>query len=85
MNLGIAGKTALITASSGGMGRNIAHALAAEGVNVVLFARTQDKLRAVADEITARHGVKAHAVAGDITAPADVATLAQSQIGRAHV
>jgi 3-oxoacyl-[acyl-carrier protein] reductase len=76
MNLGINGKVALVTASSAGMGRNIANALAAEGVNVVLFARTLDKLQAVADEITQRHGVRAVAVAGDMCKRADVDNLA---------
>lgn len=51
MNLGISGKTALVTASSAGMDRNIARALAAEGVNIVLFARTAEKLQAVAQDI----------------------------------
>jgi NAD(P)-dependent dehydrogenase (short-subunit alcohol dehydrogenase family) len=40
MDLGIRGELALVTASSGGTGRNIAYALAAEGANIVLFART---------------------------------------------
>lgn len=79
MDLGIRGKTALITASSGGMGRNVAHALAAEGVNVVLFARTADKLQAIASEIEAQHGVKALAVPGSMLAPDDIGRLA-SQI-----
>ena len=78
MNLGIAGKTALVTASSGGMGRNIAHALAAEGVNVVLFARSAGKLQEVAAEIEGKHGVKALAIAGDITVAADVERLAHT-------
>ncbi len=76
MNLGIAGKLALVTASSAGMGKNIAHALAAEGVNVVLFARSADKLRGVAREIEQKHGVQALAVAGDMTIAADVKNLA---------
>lgn len=76
MNLGISGKTALVTASSAGMGKNIAHALAAEGANVVLFARTADKLRAVVEEIEKQHGVRAGAVAGDMRARADVERLA---------
>lgn len=76
MDLGIKGKLALVTASSGGMGRNIAHALAAEGANVVLFARTEEKLRAVAQEIEQKHGVKAIAVAGSMTDRADVERLA---------
>lgn len=76
MDLGIKGKLALVTASSGGMGRNIAHALAAEGANVVLFARTEEKLRAVAQEIEQKYGVKAIAVAGSMTDRADVERLA---------
>ncbi len=75
MNLGIAGKTALVTASSEGMGKNIAHALAAEGVNVVLFARSQDKLEAVTCDIKRVYGVQALAVAGDMTVAADVLNL----------
>ena len=78
MNLGISGKTALVTASSAGMGRNIAHALAAEGANVVLFARTADKLRGVAHEIEQTHGVRALAVPGDMLVRDDVARLAST-------
>lgn len=84
MDLGIAGKTALVTASSGGMGRNIAHALAAEGVNVVLFARSAGKLQEAAAEIEDKHGVKALAITGDITVATDVERLAhtlQEQFG----
>lgn len=78
MNLGIGGKTALVTASSAGMGRNIAHTLASEGVNVVLFARTAAKLHEVASEIREQHGVKALAVPGDMLAASDVARLAST-------
>lgn len=76
MDLGISGKVALVTASSGGMGRNIAHTLAAEGANIVLFARSADKLQAVAQEIERQHGVKAVAVAGSMLETADVQRLA---------
>lgn len=75
MNLGIQGKVALVTASSTGMGSNIAHALAAEGVNIVLFARSADKLRAVAIEIEKKHGVRALAVPGDMLAQSDIDRL----------
>ncbi|OWT60301.1 SDR family oxidoreductase [Candidimonas nitroreducens] len=75
MDLGINGKVALITASSAGLGKNIAHALAAEGVNVVLFARSADKLRAIADDIAQAHGVKALAFPGDMLRADDVAAL----------
>lgn len=78
MDLGIAGKTALVTASSAGMGRNIAHALAAEGVNLVLFARSADKLQAAAREIEQQHKVRALAVPGDMRVTADVERLVQT-------
>jgi 3-oxoacyl-[acyl-carrier protein] reductase len=78
VDLGIRGKLALVTASSGGMGRNIAHSLAAEGANVVLFARTAEKLQTVAQDIADRHGVKAHAVAGSMLKTTDVRRLASA-------
>jgi len=76
MNLGIQGKVALVTASSEGMGKNIAMALAAEGVNVVVFARSAEKLQAVAREISKKHGVKALPVAGNMLERPDVDRLA---------
>ena len=78
MNLGISGRAALVTASSAGMGRNIAHALAAEGVNVVLFARSAEKLQGVAREIEQKHEVRALAVPGDMLVASDVARLAST-------
>jgi len=78
MNLGIAGKNALVTASSQGMGKNIAHALAAEGVNVTLFARSADKLDMVAREIEQQHGTRAIAVPGDLRIAGDVERLAKT-------
>ena len=78
MDLGIKGKLALVTASSDGMGRNIARTLAAEGANLVLFSRSEDKLSAVCAEIEAQHGVKATAVAGDMTSHGDVLRLAET-------
>jgi 3-oxoacyl-[acyl-carrier protein] reductase len=78
MDIGINGKLALVTASSGGMGRNIAHMLAGEGANVVLFSRSEDKLRTVCAEIESQHGVKATAVAGDMTNHDDVLRLAST-------
>jgi 3-oxoacyl-[acyl-carrier protein] reductase len=78
MDLGIKGKTALVTASSGGMGKNIANALAAEGANVVLFARSEDKLKALAQEISEHYGVRVIAQAGDMRSSDDVAALKEA-------
>ena len=78
MDLGIRDKLALVTASSDGMGRNVAHTLAAEGANLVLFSRSEDKLHTACHEIEARYGVKATAVAGDMTSHGDVLRLAET-------
>ena len=69
MDLGIAGKTALVCAASKGLGRGCAEALAAEGVNLVIVARTRDTLEETAEEIRAASNVSVTAVACDITTP----------------
>src|SRR5690606_16302444 len=58
-----------------GLGEGIARALAAEGVNVMLFARSGDKLAAVARSIEADHGVRATTVIGDMSKKEDVEKL----------
>lgn len=67
MDLGIAGRSALVCASSRGLGRACAEALAAEGVHVTLVARDAAVLAATADAIRAMHPVTVTAVAADIT------------------
>jgi 3-oxoacyl-[acyl-carrier protein] reductase len=76
VDLGIAGKLAIVTASSGGLGDAAARALAAEGVNLALFARSGDRLRANAAEIEQRYQVRALAVSGDMRSRKDVENLA---------
>ena len=53
MNLGIEGKWALVCASSKGLGKGCAAALAAEGVNLVVTARGAEALEATAKELRA--------------------------------
>ncbi|RJG06943.1 SDR family oxidoreductase [Noviherbaspirillum cavernae] len=67
MDLGIRGKHALVCGASKGLGRGCADALAAEGVNITLVARTADALEAAAEEIRRATGVTVNAVACDIT------------------
>jgi 3-oxoacyl-[acyl-carrier protein] reductase len=71
MDLGISGKNALVCGASKGLGRACAEALAKEGVNVTLVARTADTLEATANEIRQLAGaqVKVTVVATDITTP----------------
>ena len=69
MDLGIAGKTALVCGASKGLGRGCAQALAHEGVHVTLVARTEETLAATVAELQAAVGpaVRVSMVAADIT------------------
>ena len=75
MDLGIRGRTALVCASTRGLGRACAEALAAEGVSVVVNGRHADTVSAVADDLTARYGVAVRGVAADLGDPAGRRTL----------
>jgi 3-oxoacyl-[acyl-carrier protein] reductase len=66
MDLGISGKTALVCASSKGLGRGCAEALAEAGVNLVLNARGAEALEATATDIRARFGVQVTTVTADV-------------------
>lgn len=67
MDLGIKGRTALVCAASKGLGKACADALAAEGVNLVLTARTAETLEATATEFRSRYPVSIVTAVGDIT------------------
>ena len=69
MDLGIAGRRAIVCAASKGLGRACAFSLARNGVNVAIVARTRDALEATAEEIRRETGVRVVAVAEDITTP----------------
>jgi 3-oxoacyl-[acyl-carrier protein] reductase len=71
MDLGIAGRWALVCAASKGLGRGCAQALVQEGVNVVITARGEAALHATAAELRAiSRGAQVRVVAGDITTEA---------------
>lgn len=70
MDLGIAGRNAIVCASSKGLGFASANALAREGVNVVLNGRDETTLAAARDRILREHNVNVTVVVGDITLPA---------------
>jgi 3-oxoacyl-[acyl-carrier protein] reductase len=70
MDLGIAGKWALVCGASKGLGFGCAQALAAEGVNLVVNARTPEAIRDAADRLASEYRVKVIPVACDITTEA---------------
>ncbi len=68
MDMGIAGKWALVCAASKGLGKGCAEGLAREGVNLVVTARGADTLESTAAELRrVRPDIEVRAVAGDIT------------------
>lgn len=79
MDLGIAGRVALVTAGSKGLGRGSAEALAAEGVKVVVTARGREALAETASAI-ADAGGEALAIPSDVTDPAQPAALVAATV-----
>jgi short-subunit dehydrogenase len=67
--------TALITGSSSGIGADIARELAARGHGLTLVARREEKLKALADELSQAHGVRVEVMAADISSPEARAAL----------
>ena len=67
MNVGLAGKVAMVSGASKGIGKAVALALAAEGVALSLAARSETVLAHLAVEIEKQHGVPCHACAADLS------------------
>ena len=87
MDLGLGGRVAVVTASSKGLGRASAEALAAEGVAVVLCARGRDALEAPAGAIRDAGG-RVLAIAADVTepdVPARLVRAALDEFGRLDI
>ena len=75
MKFGIAGKVALVTAASKGLGRASAAALAAEGANVVIASRNRETLEQTAHEIRQANRSTVLAVPTDLHQPEDITAL----------
>lgn len=69
------GPTALVTGASSGIGAAMAERLAAKGFNVILTARRQDRLAALADELMDRYAIEARDWVCDLSKSEQVETL----------
>jgi len=69
---------ALITGASGGIGEQLAWEFARHGVDMLLVARSKDKLAKLADALAEKHGVQAHVLAADLARPEGPAQVADA-------
>jgi 3-oxoacyl-[acyl-carrier protein] reductase len=69
MDLGLKGRKAIVCASSRGLGRGCATALAEAGCDLVLNGRDADKLKATAEDLRKRYGVNILEIAADVSTP----------------
>jgi 3-oxoacyl-[acyl-carrier protein] reductase len=75
VDLGLRGKRAVVTCGTAGLGLACVESLAAEGADVVLFARDVERLRQVKERLCASYDVSVDLVAGDMTAMSAVDAL----------
>src|SRR6185312_9934800 len=88
MDLGLKDRVAIVVASSTGLGKAVALGLAREGAKLALCARSEDVLRATAEEIERETGVEILARAVDVTRPGPVrefVAATQERFGRVDI
>ncbi|MEK5174913.1 SDR family oxidoreductase [Heyndrickxia sp. FSL W8-0496] len=77
MELGLKGKTALVMASSQGLGKAIAKGFVKEGVNVLIASRNVDQLKIVKEELSSLGDAKVDYIGCDITKPNQIEAMIQ--------
>ncbi|XOV78039.1 MAG: SDR family oxidoreductase [Aestuariibacter sp.] len=80
MDLNLSGKHALVCGSSQGIGRACAIELAKMGANVTLFARNQEKLELVLQELDTSQGQQHHILTADFSEPSQVKTAIEQHV-----
>ncbi|MEM6453315.1 MAG: SDR family oxidoreductase [Cyanobacteria bacterium P01_D01_bin.105] len=70
-------KTALITGASSGIGAEFARQLAAKKRDLVLVARSQDKLNQLAEQLQQQHSIRVQVISQDLTEPSAAASIAR--------
>lgn len=74
----LTGDAVLVTGASSGIGAATVRRVAADGADVALVARREERLRALADEVAADHGVETHVVPADVRDPSEVEAAVES-------
>jgi 3-oxoacyl-[acyl-carrier protein] reductase len=76
------GKTAIITGAGKGIGKATAAALAKEGVNLGILARSEESLQTVKQELTNAYGIQVHIAAADVSNRSEVETAIPALLGK---
>lgn len=78
MDLGIAGRAAVVGGATSGLGRASAEALAAEGCDLLIWSRDADALAVTAEELRSSHGVQVATATADANDPAAARAIAEA-------
>ena len=78
MDLGLRGRTAVVGGATSGLGRASADALAAEGCDLLIWSRSEERLSATAGELRSAHGVRVAHVAADASDASAAGTVAEA-------
>jgi 3-oxoacyl-[acyl-carrier protein] reductase len=82
MDLKIKNKIAVVTASSKGLGKGTAEALAAEGCNLVICSRNRENISETSDYIRSKYNIEVLPVVCDVLNPEDIEALREKTISR---
>lgn len=88
MELGLRGKVAIVCASSEGLGKASAKALAKEGAKLVICSRNEEAIKGTAVEIQAQTGSEVYPVVADLSVATDIVRLvkeAKTKFGTVHI